>query len=70
MLSHVVVTRNTQPGDRGSLVAIQRRGGGEDPWLCVTDFRQFCLYQMSLHFMRRLENRVNYGMYVAMAATG
>jgi hypothetical protein len=32
------------PAILGSLVAIERRGGSEDPWLCVPDFGQVCLY--------------------------
>jgi hypothetical protein len=29
----------------GSLVALERRKGSEDPWLCVPDFGQVCLYR-------------------------
>ena len=33
------------PAILGSFVAFERRGGGEDPWLCVSDFRPICLYR-------------------------
>ena len=33
-----------QPGDPGFFEAPERRGGHEDPWLCVADFCQVCLY--------------------------
>jgi hypothetical protein len=32
------------PAILGSLVPIERRGGSEDPWLCVPDFGQVCHY--------------------------
>jgi hypothetical protein len=32
------------PAILGSFVAIKRRGGSEDPWLCVPDFGQVCFY--------------------------
>jgi hypothetical protein len=31
------------PAILGSFVALERRGGGEDPWLCVTSFGWLCL---------------------------
>jgi hypothetical protein len=31
----------------GSFVALERRGGSEDPWLCVADFGQVCLYRIT-----------------------
>ena len=34
-----------QPGDLGSFVALKRRGGSEDPWLCAPVFWLVCLYQ-------------------------
>jgi hypothetical protein len=44
-----------KPSDNGSLAilgpsASQGRplGGSEDPWLCVTDFGQVCLYQRAI----------------------
>ena len=33
------------PAVLGPFVAIERCGGSEDPWLCVSGFRQICLYQ-------------------------
>jgi hypothetical protein len=33
------------PAILGSFVAIERRGGIEDPWLCVPEFSQVCLFQ-------------------------
>jgi len=38
-----------------------RRGGSEDPWLCVTDFGQYCLCQDNCAPLRKL---VNSGMYI------
>jgi len=32
------------PGGLGSFVAELRRGGSEDPWLCVSGFRLMCLF--------------------------
>ena len=43
-----------------------RRGGGEDPWLCVPDFGQVCLYRINYELE---ENAVNSGMYL-MSALG
>ena len=54
-----------QPGGLGSFVALERRGGGEDPWFCVPDFRQVCLYQRKYD---RQVNAVNSGMYVSSAS--
>ena len=34
-----------QPGCLGSFEARERRGGSEDPWLCVWGFRPICLYR-------------------------
>ena len=35
-----------RPGGLGSLVASRKASlRGEDPWLCVTGFRQICLYR-------------------------
>jgi hypothetical protein len=39
-----------------------RRGGSEDPWLCVPDFRQVCLYRKTHH--STMEDFVNSGLYL------
>ncbi len=66
-LNHLVTVGGPailDPSWRGRM----RRGGGEDPWLCVSEFAQICLC--------RLENcdswgsPVNSGMYLAMSALG
>jgi hypothetical protein len=36
---------NCSPAILGSFVALERRGGSEDPWLCATSFGWFCLYR-------------------------
>ena len=59
------LTMIRQPGDLGAFVAIERRGGSEDPWLCVADFGQVCLY-------RKRDSAppacgVNSGMYLSRA---
>jgi len=50
------------PAILGSFVAIERRGGGEDPWLCVSSFGWFCLYRRVNSGL--LETAVNSGMYL------
>ena len=37
--------------------------GGEDPWLCVTDFSQICLFRHK-NFLTE-EKAVNSGLYLA-----
>ena len=51
-----------QPGYLGSFETNERRGGGEDPWLCVPDFDQVCLYKLEKCVKRRIS--VNSGMYL------
>jgi hypothetical protein len=49
------------PAILGSFVALERRGGSEDPWLCVTSFCWFCLCQDNYEEPR---SGVNSGMYL------
>jgi hypothetical protein len=50
------------PAIVGSFVAHKRRGGSEDPWLCVTSFGWFCLYRDG-HFAP-LKRTVNSEIYL------
>jgi hypothetical protein len=50
------------PAILGSFVAIERRGGSEDPWLCVSDFGQVCPYRWKDY--GRSGKPVNSGKYV------
>jgi hypothetical protein len=55
------------PAIVGSFVAIGRRGGGEDPWLCVSGFRRICLYRrIDFPLLPRI---VNSGYYLAEPST-
>jgi len=58
--------RYGSPAILGSFVALDRRGGSEDPWLCVADFGQLCLCQNKYDAQ---EKSVNSGMYL-MSALG
>jgi hypothetical protein len=50
------------PAILGSFVALERRGGSEDPWLCVSDFRQICLYRNA--YPPTTEDFVNSGFFL------
>jgi hypothetical protein len=43
----MILLKIGSPAILGSFVALERRGGSEDPWLCVTSFSWFCLYQLT-----------------------
>jgi hypothetical protein len=51
-----------------AFVAIERRGGSEDPWLCVAGFGQ--LYLCRRIYPALLGDIVNSGKYAAMSAWG
>jgi hypothetical protein len=54
-----------QPGDLGVLRGVERRVGGEDPWLCVTDFRQVCLYRNPIAFSTPISGKNNWELRVS-----
>ena len=54
-----------QPGDLGPFVALEHRGGSEDPWLCVPDFGQICLFPIAT--FGSIEQPVNSGMYLNLS---
>jgi len=54
--------RYGSPAILGSFVALERRGGSEDPWLCVADFGQLCLSRLTSVW--RNGKVVNSGIYL------
>ena len=50
------------PAILGSFVALERRGGSEDPWLCISGFRPTCLYR-GMDFPKR-KTDVSSGIYL------
>ena len=47
-------------------MALERREGSEDPWLCVSGFRQICLFRWLNS--RLFEAGVNSGIYLTRAS--
>ncbi len=42
------------PAILGPFVALERRGGSEDPWLCVSSLDWICLYPIQILAQRTM----------------